>query len=303
LGLDLQAIINSRIGVGLALGLGRILPPGIGYRFVGQLAGWIAAQRNSNIVKAVRANQWIVGGEKLTSSQLDWAVRATFRNTARCLFDLYHHLNDLETINQKIDFSEVANLFDNRDKEEIKQNGLIIVGIHLSNFDLIMHAAANLGLHAMVLSFADPGESYRWQNDIRRRAGLDMVPASMQSMRQAVKLLKEGGKVLTGIDRPVNGGKIKPLFFDRPAQLPTHHINLALYANVPIVVVATLLQSDGRYHILASESVHMRRFTDHQTEIKYNAEAVLNVAQSFICQAPQQWAMFYPVWPGVEIPE
>ena len=128
-----------------------------------------------------------------------------------------------------------------------------------------------------------------------------MIPASMQSMRQALKHLNEGGKVLTGMDRPVSGGRIKPVFFDRPAHLPIHHIYLALSANVPIVVIAALLQPDGRYHLMVSEPIEMQRFTDHQTEIKYNAEAVLRVAQDYICQSPQQWAMFYPVWPDVII--
>jgi KDO2-lipid IV(A) lauroyltransferase len=175
--------------------------------------------------------------------------------------------------------------------------GIVIVGIHLSNFDLVMQAAGALGLSVQVLSAAQPGSGYRWQNELRRQRGLEITPASITAVRQAVERLRSGGSVLTGIDRPIFDSKHRPRFFGRPACLPVHHIYLALKAKAPIYLFASILSSDGVYRISASDPIKMRPYSDRETELLRNAEAVLEVAESFIRQAPQQWSMFFPVWP------
>jgi len=41
----------------------------------------------------------------------------------------------------------------------------------------------------------------------------------------------------------------------------------------------------------------MESYPDRHQEIILNAERVLSIAEAAIRRAPQQWAMFYPVWP------
>ena len=43
----------------------------------------------------------------------------------------------------------------------------------------------------------------------------------------------------------------------------------------------------------------MQKRSDRDEEILMNAEKVLEVAEVMIRQAPEQWSMFYPVWPDV----
>jgi lauroyl/myristoyl acyltransferase len=295
---DLQSVINSPVGVGLALGLGRILPASVGYQLADQLALLITAQKKSAIVRAVRANQWVVHGGEINSNQLEIAVQAVFRNTAFCLFDFYHHLNRNTDMERRIHFSPQSEaLLENRDDGE---SGVVIVGVHLSNFDLVAFEAARRGLKAMVLAYTNPGKGYEWQNELRRRAGLELVPASAQAVRQAVRRLRQGGHVLTGIDRPIQDSKYQPIFFGKPANLPVHHIHLALAAQAKIVVVAAIKQSDNIYDIQVSDAIQMQLCSDRDEEILVNAERVLKVAEGMIRQAPEQWAMFFPVWPTVQ---
>jgi lauroyl/myristoyl acyltransferase len=294
---DLQSIINSRFGIGLALGLGRILPESPGYRLAEGVASLIADQKRSAIVRAVQSNQWVLHGCNLRSDELDRVVKAVFKNTADCLFDFYHFLNDPSEAEKRIHFCPSSKaLFDNLSQRE---KGVVIVGLHLSNFDLVARESARLGLKAMVLAYAIPGKGYQWQNEIRRRAGLDLVPASPQAIRQAIRKLRKGGNVVTGIDRPLQDVKYKPLFFGRPANLPVHHIHLALAADTSIFVAAAFKQVDGNYQIQVSEPIQMQRCSDRDEEILMNAEKVLEVAEAMIRQAPEQWSMFFPVWPDV----
>ena len=126
-----------------------------------------------------------------------------------------------------------------------------------------------------------------------------LLPASVGALRQALKHLQKGGMVLTGIDRPIPDPEVHPRFFGRPAALPVHHIFLATKAHVPIVIAATNLQDDGKYHVCASEWIEMDHGPDPAAEMLRNAEQVLGVAEHFIGQFPQQWSVPLPVWPQV----
>jgi lauroyl/myristoyl acyltransferase len=185
------------------------------------------------------------------------------------------------------------------------KKGAIVAGVHLSNFDLVAQAAALRGLRAVGLSLPEPDEAVEWQHKYRRRSGIEILPASMANIRQVIERLQAGETVLTGIDRPQNGLKYHPRFFGRQAHLPVHYIHIGLKAHVPLVVMAAIWGADNVYHILSSDDIQLEHFPDHQEEIQINSERVLQIAESFILQAPLQWASFHPVWPEIlnEVPE
>jgi KDO2-lipid IV(A) lauroyltransferase len=297
--LSLQSFFNSRQAVRLALGVGRAVPPRAGYPLARFFARRIAGRKSSPMVQAVRANQWVVTGERLTSEQLDEAVVKTFSHTATCLYNLYHNLYDDLAMLRLVRFSPAAENW-----MELIRKGeapLVVVGLHLSNFDFILRAAASRGLPVLAIAIARErsASGYAWQNDLRRNAGLEILPASMSAMRTAVQRLKSGGTVLTGMDRPIPDSTHRPKFFGRPAPLPVVHVHLALRAKVPILFAVGIMRDDGIYEITTSDPIHMQPYGDKRTTLLQNAEAVLCVAEEFIKQVPYQWSMFYPVWPEV----
>jgi len=123
------------------------------------------------------------------------------------------------------------------------------------------------------------------------------VSGSFAALRQALRHLRQGGIVLTGIDRPVPAPRVCPRFFGRPAALPTHHVSLAVKAGVPVMFMVPVLRSDGKYHVQTSEAIEMVHHPDRATEEILNAERVLGVAERFIRKDPQQWSISLPVWP------
>jgi KDO2-lipid IV(A) lauroyltransferase len=300
MGSKVQEIINGRLGIAFALGLARTLPPAIGYRVALFLAERIAARRNFGMVQAVRANQWVLHNEEPNAAELDMLVKKAFRHTARCLYDLYHNLHDLPRMDKLIDFGpDFGPLVERINGRE---RGMVIVGPHLSGFDFVAQAAAMSGMRAMVITFARPSEGYKWQNDIREYAGLEIAPASMGVMKAAVKRLKEGGAVVTGVDRPVPDPRYKPLFFGHPSSLPVHHITLALRAKVPVLVAGVIMRPEHIYEVVVSEPIEMEEFGDRDKDILGNAERVLEVTAELICRVPEQWTMTYPVWPDIKPP-
>lgn len=301
MGSKIQEIINGRLGIAFALGLARILPPSIGYPVTSFLADRIAGRKNLGMVEAVRTNQWVVHNQEPTGAELDQLVKNCFRHTARCLYDLYHNLHDLPSMERLINFGPDFEWW--VEKINRREEGIVVVGPHLSGFDFVGQAAAMIGMRAMVITFANPGEGYKWQNDIRQYAGLDIHPASMSVMKEAVRRLKEGDAVLTGVDRPVPETRYKPRFFGQPSSLPVHHITLALRADVPVLVAAVVMRPDHIYEVVVSDPIKMERYGDRDQDVLANAERVLEVTAELICRVPEQWSMTYPVWPDIVPPE
>jgi KDO2-lipid IV(A) lauroyltransferase len=128
---------------------------------------------------------------------------------------------------------------------------------------------------------------------------MNILPASRDALRQAVRHLEWGGMVLTGIDRPVSDPRLRPAFFGQPAPLPTHHVFLAMKARVPVVIMALIRQPDGRYNLMSSDLMEMDPHPNHETAILKNAEKVLQRTEGFISLAPQQWNVPFPVWPDM----
>jgi phosphatidylinositol dimannoside acyltransferase len=294
---DPRQIINSPLGLSIALMIGRYTPNRLGYRIVDFVADRIAARKDWQLVQAVRLNQWVVHGEILNQAALDEAVRENFRSTARSIYDLYHNIHNPKVFRRIIDMHPIAEQILQR--PEFSDRGLVVAGVHMSNFDFILQAAGLEGIKGMVLTLSEMNPGYQKQLEMRKEKGMHVVPASVGAIKQAVEHLRAGGTVMTGIDRPDESYPYRPLFFGRPAALPVHHIFLALKARVPIIAMSTIWQPDGRYHFLFSEPIEMEPHPDRQTEILRNAEAILRVAEGFIRQAPTQWAMTFPVWPDV----
>jgi KDO2-lipid IV(A) lauroyltransferase len=286
-------LINDNVG--LAALVARRLPPRLGYRLAFFLADRIAERKRWAMVQAVRANQWVVSGEELSGKALDRQVRETFRNTARSIYDLHH---DIEKGEQRRKLAEENNLLaELLRRPRFAERGLMVVGLHMSSFDLMVQAALMLGAQGLVLTLTDLPKGYQQQFEMRKQAGMEVLPASKTGLRKSVEYLKQGGVVLTGMDRPMEIPPIRPRFFGRPSALPVGHIYLALKAQVPLIVVAVVRNPDNSYKILSSEPLEMVERQDRDEELQVNAEAACRVAETYIRLAPEQWSMSFPVWP------
>jgi KDO2-lipid IV(A) lauroyltransferase len=261
------------------------------------VADFLARRKGSQLIQAIRANQWVIRGECLDGAALDHAVRETLHHSARCVFDLYHYMHDSDGAGELIvlepSFQEISR------RPEFDRRGLMIIGLHLSNFDLVLQRVAAGGMKLMAVTIPNPQGGRQLEYEIRRRTGINMLPASVSAFRQALKHLQAGGTVLTGIDRPIPDPQPLPRFFGRPAAVPVHSIFLATKARVPVMITMTSFQQDGKYHVCASEPLEMDPGSDAETALLRNAEKVLRVAEGYIRRAPQQWSVPLPVWPDI----
>ncbi len=293
--LDVETLTNSDTGIRLLSTIAARIPSRLGYGIADLTAQLLAQQRTSELVRAVRGNQRVVLGEGCSSAVLDQTVHETIRLAARSIFDLYHYLPDPDAIGRMIVLDPTAQRLARRYLSE--DRGLLLVGIHLSSFDLLVRWFCRQWMQLMVLTLPDPQGGRRTEYEMRRQLGVNLVPATIPGLRRALKHLESGGAVLTGIDRPVPKPRLLPRFFGRPAALPVHHVFLATRARVPLAVVAATLEHDGQYHVRTSDLIEFHDGHGGDDQMLRNAETVLRVAEGFIRRAPQQWSMPLPVWP------
>jgi KDO2-lipid IV(A) lauroyltransferase len=290
---DTRNLINNNVG--LAAQFARLVPPLLGYPLAFFLADRISARKNWDMVRAVRANQWVVSGEELSKKALDRQVRETFRNTARSIYDLYRDNQKSERAIRLVQEENLLSMLLTRPR--FAERGLMVVGLHMSSFDLMVQAAVRSGVKGLVLTLSQLPKGYQQQFEMRKQSGMELMPVSKTALRKSVDYLKQGGVVLTGMDRPMEVPTYRPRFFGRPSALPVGHVYLALKAQVPLIVTAVIRNPDNSYKILSSKPIEMISGRDRDEELLLNAEAACRQAEEYIRLAPEQWSMSFPVWP------
>jgi len=295
--ISLQNLITSRFAIAFALAVARYAPRWLGNWIARVLARLIAMSRSSPMIRALRSNQWVIRGCSLETRELDQVVKRVLLKHTRCLYDFYRNLDRPEEVLRLVQFSpEFQQLFD---RFKAGMESALFVTPHISNFDLAGRALALRGLTFQVLSYPQPTGGYQLQNQMRNEIGIEMTPMSISAVQKARDRLRHGGVVLTGLDRPVENTRYRPRFFGRPASLPTAYIQLALQVGVPIIVVACITLPDQTYQIVCKPAVFPQPNPDRETELVSNTELVLQKAEELIRCHPDQWAMFYPVWPDL----
>ncbi|MBN1192187.1 MAG: lysophospholipid acyltransferase family protein [Coriobacteriia bacterium] len=296
----LEGLASSRIGMRMALGVGRAVPKRAADRVVGALARRMASDTGSELVRASRVNQFVVSGGTLSGEALEQTVRENVLSMARSLYDLYHVLGD--------DDAEESLVV--RDAEFVKfveressSGPYVYVGVHLGNFDLLGRVLGRAGWTMQVLSVPDPTGGYQWQNDMREQVGFEVTPVSLESLKAAARRLEAGGSVLTGLDRPLDEpDKVQPRFFGRPCALPLLHVRLAMRAGVPVIPFTAPRTPDGHYRLLSTDPIPMVGDRSSPEALLANAERCLAPAERWIAEYPSQWAMPHVVWPDVSLP-
>ena len=176
--------------------------------------------------------------------------------------------------------------------------GLFVLGSHSSNFDLCGIAFSYYApVPVQALSLADPPPGYEFINDLRSRARGTLTPITPETLRQAIQRLREGGIVLTGVDRPVPNANSAVTFFGETAYLPTGYIRIPLITDC-LVMTMSFVWDGTAYHILGNPPMEMVRTGDRERDSMVNVQRVLAQIEGFVSAAPDQWMVFLPVWPS-----
>lgn len=266
-------------------------------KFIGKI---LASHQSSNLIHTIKANQWVVLGEKLNKEELQQQALRVTTSQVTSLAEYFYYFQHPEEGRNLIRLSpEAERAFSDIRDQKVPT---FILGPHIGNYDFFMMALSWLKIPLYVLSHPHPNNAYKEQNKLRASVGLDIHPISFTSFRNAKLALKEGVALATGMDRPLENpeeAKYKPVFFGRPAALPTFYARLCLDTGAIARIACGSRQPDGTFIIDASEPIVMESRPDLMEENLLNVEKVLKPTEEFIRKYSSDWAMFYPVWPEV----
>ena len=82
--MDLQTLLNSKVGTGLGAALPRLMPAAVGHRLAAVAGDVLAGRQGSSLVRAVAANQAVVcaaQGKEVSSAELQRCDRNITRST------------------------------------------------------------------------------------------------------------------------------------------------------------------------------------------------------------------------------
>jgi KDO2-lipid IV(A) lauroyltransferase len=175
-----------------------------------------------------------------------------------------------------------------------KGNGVIVVTTHQSSVDLAGQAIAARGMRIGVLILPTPAESFLSLNEIREAQGLETLPVGPLAVRKALRLLREGGILVVGGDRPVKGQGTIVDFFGRPTLLPDGHARLALRTQAAVFCGYVRLE-DGRYYV-RFRPVEVARGGTKDEDLLTTSQRIAHVLEEFIQTHPEQWHLFIRLW-------
>jgi len=289
-------MLGSRPITGAGMFLSKYTPPCVGYAAADLVAGLIAWSRPT-IYWNVHANLRQVVGPQMDEQVLHRIVRRAFRAAARNDYELWHLVGrGREAVRESV---QVPNeVWEHIEQARQGGRGVILVGIHTGNFNLLLLALAAHGVAFQVLGLAaPPGGGFDLMDRMRARAGLHLTSIEVSALREAISRLREGGIVVTGVDRPVDDAGEWVEFFGRPAPLPAGHVRLALKTGAVILVGAPYHSQEKGHTIRLSPPLEMIRTGDPDEDLRVNMRRVTVQLEQFIRSWPDQWAMFVQVWP------
>ena len=288
-------LMSSKLATRIGLYIGRHLPPWIAYGLAQIVANYASRKRPENYWK-VAANLRQVVGPEVDDAALHEMVRQVFFHAGQVYYDFYHStkLTPEELARAARVPPEMIDLL----KTQVERGrGAVVMGLHMSSFDLGMIAIGAQGVPIQVLTLADPGPGFQIQNRLRTRVGIDVTPISPESLRLALCRLQSGWTVFTGADRPAEWEQERIEFCGQPARLPLGPVRLALMTGAAVVVASCHYDRATGYAVRFTGPIEMTRTGDRNQDILANARRTAIAIEEHIRAHPQQWLMFHRVWP------
>jgi len=285
--------------------LGKYLPPR-GGQYIAGLGSRLIVTFKPDIYWAARANLRHVLGPETPEKELHQAVYRMFNHAGRGYYELFHNVGrgeiDVAQFSPPVRLTPEAQAY--LDQGLASGRGLFILGVHMSNFDLAwIGLSQSMPVPMQALSLAEPPAGFEFFNRLREKGKVIITPVSARSLRDAMVRLREGGVVITGVDRPLAEGNEPVEFFGATAYLPTGYIRIPLRTDCLVMTIAAYHEDDGDgsiYNVVANPPMEMERTGDAEADVAHNLRRVLAEVEALIRRRPDQWLMFVPVWPELD---
>ena len=290
-----QDWMSGQWAVRIGLWIGQRWPQSAGYGLARLIADTICRWK-PEVYRTVRANLRQVLGPETGDAVVDQMTHRVFCHAGRTYYEFFRIVGQpRHVLARAVRIS--PSLVQLIQSETAAGRGVLLLGIHMSNFDLGLMAVAANDLPAQVLSLAGPHDGFEMLNDLRAVEGFEVTPVTPHTLRMAIRRLRSGGLVITGADRPVHDDRGLVEFFGRPAYLPLGPARLALMTGAMVLLGACHHSSDEGYVLDVIGPIAMPSTGDRTTDVLAGTRRIAIAMEQHVRAHPDQWLMFHPVWP------
>lgn len=224
-----------------------------------------------------------------------------FDRFALKLCDLWRYEAGLPVRDQ---FRELTG-WENLEKEVEAGRGVLLITIHLGNWEFGAPLLASRGVELLVLTQPEPGEGFtELRQAARAKWGIEtlVVGGDPFAFVEIIKRLQAGRTVALLMDRPPEASSVDVELFGRPFAASVAAAELARASGCSLVP-AYIPKTGSGYaaHILPAVPYDRATLNSRPARIALTAE-ILRVFEPAIREHPDQWFHFVPIWPASSTP-
>jgi lauroyl/myristoyl acyltransferase len=268
------------------------IPRRVAYKLtqvVGAIGYVVARKPRDNI----QNNLAVVMGNPATSRLVRAAALRAFQNNAKNWCDT---LRLEETTKDEIEELVHVEGWERLDEALALGQGLILLGIHLGNIDIVGQIVAARGLKLTVpVENMQPEQLFRRVQKLRQSFGIKTVPLSA-GPRPLLAALNRNEIVGVLCDRNIADTGVEVHFFDKPAIVSKGPAWLAGLSHAPVLMGVGIRTADNRFAGIVTPPINILRTGNRQSDHRENAQTIMSTAEALIRQYPDQWLMFANVW-------
>lgn len=220
---------------------------------------------------------------------------ANFIQFAEKLVDLWRYESGIRPP-LRIDSPESWSVF--HDALAAKE-GVLLVTVHLGNWELGGPLLADLGIRPLVLTASEPGDGLtEMRAHARAHYGVDtlVVGADPFAFVQVIRRLQEGGVVALLVDRPALGSGVEIPFFGKPYKASLAVAELARATGCRVIPIYIVQEDSGPVARALGEVTYQRADLATRERRAGFTQRVLEVFEMVIQRYPDQWFHFVPIW-------
>lgn len=279
-----------------------LTPVWLGYLIADIVGHWMF-WRFGNYRNAVVSNLSHVYGERLSQRELRQRARWVFRVSARNFWDLctvpHYSRRRMRQMHEVVEGS-----WEILQDALAKGRGVIVVTGHLGAFDFIGQYIISDRFRPLALTAPTVGNSlFTGVTYFRSSRGARLAVAGPNSLRKVIAELRRGGMVVMVADRDFGDSGYITDFFGTPTRLPAGPVKLARQFDCPIIPVFTYRRSikvrERQFYFRIGQPIWVPKTASREQDVRDGMRTIVEMLESYIRRAPEQWVMFKSVWKPV----
>ena len=270
-----------------------LIPPDLGYPLATRLGDLFY-----HLDKVTRANvldnvTHVLQGSQKAVSDRETIVRSVFRNMAKNFYDLFRA--------QSLSPADIVRLVKVEGREHLegalsKDKGLIFVGTHFGNIDIVAQALAVWDIPVVgPAEHLQPEVLFQYICSLRANKGFRLIPID-GPLFELFRALRRNEIVALAADRNIAGRGIVVDFFGAPARLPDGYARLSLRTGAPIIVGFSQRLPDNTFAVYLKPPLELESTGDRNDDARAGVEKVVAIMERYIGEQPEQWVMSVPLW-------